>query len=271
MSDVQVLITQEGAHIPPIKRYKDKFEGHVIVVTGAAQGIGAVTATTFALQGGTVVLVDLNEDKLNEVCSKLSDEGARVIYRVCDLTKEAAVIQTIDSIVSTLGKVDVLAHVAGIYPFSPILQQSTEVYHKIFSVNMDSTFYLIKSVLPHMNRAGYGRIITTTSGVTFHPQAGLSTYAAAKNAVAAFTRTTAFEAGPGVTANSVSPGLVYNESTLTNPDSRAIFHMHVGRQAVRRYGLPRDVADTICFIASPEAEFLTGQNVDIGGGWTHGA
>lgn len=163
-----------------------------------------------------------------------------------------------------------LVHLAGIYPFKPILTYTAEDYHRIFNVNMESCFLLTRAVLPHMQKAGYGRIINTSSATIYSPEAGLSVYAASKGAVAAFTRSTAIEAGPGVTANVVSPSLIRTDTTwnaAASPDgSRPLFDKIVGRQCVKRHGLPRDVAHMISFIASPEAEFITGQLFDIGGG-----
>jgi NAD(P)-dependent dehydrogenase (short-subunit alcohol dehydrogenase family) len=269
--EVPLLLRQEGARIPAVKRYRDKFENHVVLVTGGAQGIGAVTAASFSYQGAHVVLVDMNEAKLKETTAKLSADGAKVTYQVCNLTDEAAVHRTIENVIAELGKIDVLVHLAGIYPFKLILEATSSDYHRTMSVNMESTFHLVKAVLPHMNKAGYGRIITTTTGAALQPEAGLGIYAAAKSAVLLFTRSVAMEAGPGVTANSICPSLIYNETTMATPGSREMFERAVARQAVKRYGLPTDVADMICFVASPEAEFLTGQNFDVGGGFTHGA
>ncbi|KPI42289.1 (S)-1-Phenylethanol dehydrogenase [Cyphellophora attinorum] len=255
-AEIPLLLRQEGARIPAVKRYRDKFENHVVLVTGGAQGIGAVTAASFSYQGAHLVLVDMNEAKLKETAAKLTADGAKVMYQVCNLTDEAAVHKTIENVIAALGKIDVLVHLAGIYPFKLILDATSSDYQRTMSVNMDSTFHLVKAVLPHMNKAGYGRIITTTSGAALQPEAGLAVYAAAKSAVLLFTRAVAMEAGPGYDGES---GL------------REMFSRAVARQAVKRYGLPTDVADMICFVASPEAEFLTGQNFDVGGGFTHGA
>ena len=264
---------QIGAMVPPIKVYPDKFEGQVVMVTGAAQGIGEVTAKLFAAQGALVVLVDLNKKKLEEVSSAIDSQGEKSSFWVCNVGVEAEVDSLISEVASTFGKIDVLVHLAGIYPFKPILTSTAEDYHRIFNVNMESCLFLTRAVLPHMQKAGYGRIINTASATVYAPVAGLSVYAASKGAVVAFTRSTAVEAGPGVTANVVSPSLIRTDNTWNNagalPDgSRPLFDKMMGGQCIKRHGLPEDVAHMISFIASPEAEFITGQLFDIGGGST---
>jgi NAD(P)-dependent dehydrogenase (short-subunit alcohol dehydrogenase family) len=265
---------QPGANTPPIKLCSDKFESQVVMVTGAAQGIGEVTARLFAAQGASVVLVDLNKEKLREVATQVESQGAKATCRVCNVGVEAEVDSLINEVVSTLGRIDVLVHLAGIYPFKPLLQYSVEEYHRVMNVNMDSCFFLTRAVLPHMQKAGYGRIVNTASGAMLHPEPGLSVYVAAKSAVAGFTRATAAEAGPGVTANAVCPGLIRTDNTWNSgialDGSRPLFDKMVGRQCVKRHGLPKDVAHVINFLASPEAEFITGQVLDIGGGATFG-
>jgi len=268
---------QVGANIPPIKVYPDKFDGQVVIVTGGASGIGEVTARLFAAQGAHVVILDLNRPRAEEIAAELSSKGAKVTAQVANLTVEADVSTAIQVIISTLRKIDVLVHLAGIYPFKPLLECTAADYHHIMSVNMESCFYMTKAVLPHMQKAGYGRIINTASSVILQPEFGLSLYNTAKSAIAGFTRSTALEAGPGITANVLAPGLIRTEMTWNNPGGvplppdapRPIFEAAVAKQVVKRQGLPRDVAHTICWLASPEAEFITGQVYEVGGGYTY--
>jgi len=124
---------------PSIVLNPQKFKGQVAVVTGSAQGIGQVVATLFAEQGASVVLVDLNKEKLEQVEQALVAKGLAASHRVCDLTSESHVHETINKIVQTLGKIEILAHIAGIYPAKPLLDVSAAEYRKIFQVNMDST------------------------------------------------------------------------------------------------------------------------------------
>jgi NAD(P)-dependent dehydrogenase (short-subunit alcohol dehydrogenase family) len=257
--------------MPSIKIYPDKFADQVIIVTGAAQGIGQVTAELFAAQGGTVVLVDIQE-KAHEVANGIESKGGKALVRICNIGNEREVENIIENIIDTCGHIDVLVHLAGIYPFIPIIGHSTEAYRRVLNVNMDACFFLTRAVLPHMNARGYGRIINTSSGTLQLPGAGLSAYVASKAAIVGFTRTTAVEAGQGVTANIILPGLIRTPAVWElhhSPDgSPGLFEQLIEKQCIKRSGRPEDIAHTICFIASPETAFTTGQIFDVGGGAT---
>lgn len=192
--DVHQITEQEGTRIPPINRYPDKFAGQVVVVTGAAQGIGETTATLFATQGASVVLWDINEKRVNAVRSNFVANGWKTTSRICDLCVEEQVDLTIHDIASTMGKIDMLVHLTGIYPFGRLLDASSTEYRQTVAANMDSCFFLTRAVLPDMQKAGYGRMVNIAGGVTYRPEIGLAIYAAAKSAVVGFTRATAVEA-----------------------------------------------------------------------------
>ncbi|KAJ9614974.1 hypothetical protein H2200_001048 [Cladophialophora chaetospira] len=263
---------EAAAKVPQVRISGDKFEGQVVVITGAAQGIGEVTACLFARQGASIALVDMDAEKAENVASKLKQENVTAEAFVCDIADEAAVRGLVDSIVGRFGQIDVLVHLAGIYPFQPIADHSFSLYQKVVSVNLDGCFLLTRAILPIMQEKGYGRIINTSSNTFESPVPGLSAYVAAKAAVRGFTRVTATEAGPGITANIIVPGLVRTDriwnSHVTQTGERPLFDMALGKQLIKRHGLPIDVAHTICFIASPEAQFITGQVFDVSGGMT---
>lgn len=263
-----------GANIPPIKVYPDKYEGHVVVITGAAQGIGEATSKLFASQGATVVMVDIQKDKLEAVWAEIEKNEylGKTTFRVCDISNESQVNSLIEELIATFGKISVLVQLAALYPFIPLVNHPTEQYKRIMTVNVDACFYLTRAVLPHMQKAGYGRLINTSSGTLQLPDAGLSVYVASKSAVLGWTRSTAVEAGPGVTANIILPGLIRTDAVWEaqkRPDgSRPLFDRLLAKQCVKRNGRPEDIAHTINFIASPEAQFITGQIFDCGGGAT---
>lgn len=263
---------ETGSNIPPIKVYPDKYEGHVVVITGAAQGIGEATSKLFGSQGATVVLVDIQEDKLIRVKSEIEAAGGKAAYRVCNIAEEDQATSLIDGLIATYGKIDVLIQLAALYPFIPLLDHPSKDFLQVMNVNVNACFYLTRAVLPHMKKAGYGRLINTASGTLQLPDPGLSAYVTSKAAIVGFTRSTAVAAGPGVTANIILPGLIRTEAVWKvheRPDgSHGLFDSLIEKQCVKRNGRPQDIAHTISFIASPEAQFITGQIFDCGGGAT---
>ena len=279
LNQTTIVMEEAGAQPRPIRLYPDKFEDQVILITGAAQGIGATTAQVFAAQGATVVLVDINQDALADLSQQiqLTRDGTETkesghrrvpspICHVCDVSDEKAVNKLVTDVKDRLGHIDVLVHLAGMYPFHLFTEYPSDAYHKVIQVNLDSCFYLIRAVLPQMQRAGYGRIITTASGSLFTPVAGLAAYGAAKGGIMGLTNMAATEAGPGVTANTLVPGLIRTEHMWRGGDTRHLFDSTLEKQCVKRYGRPEDIAHTVCFLASPEAGFITGLSIDIGGG-----
>jgi NAD(P)-dependent dehydrogenase (short-subunit alcohol dehydrogenase family) len=211
-------------------------------------------------------MVDIDEEGLHQVETSISSHGGKVSSRVCDLTQEEQVRELVHDIAHQYHKIDILSHVAGVYPAKPLLETTTEDYRKIFHVNMDSCFFLTQSVLPYMQKAGYGRIVNTTSQTIVKPEPGLSVYTASKGAVAAFTRATAVEAGPGITANVISPTMIATERTAAAPEMQPWLTKVVDLQVVKRNGTPEDVAHAFIYLASPEAGFITGQVFNVGGG-----
>ncbi len=273
---------EAGAQVRPVKIYPDKFKDQVVLITGAAQGIGATAAQVFAAQGATVVLVDINQDALENIRQQIQlnrdhsqrtestedsqEQNLSPICHVCDVSDEKAVNQLVIDVADRLGHIDVLVHLAGMYPFHLLADYPSDAYHKVIQVNLDSCFYLIRAVLPHMQRAGYGRIITTASGSLFTPVPGLAAYGAAKGGIVGLTNMAAAEGGPGVTANTLVPGLIRTEHMWRGGDTRHLFDSMLEKQCIKRYGRPEDIAHTVCFLASPEAGFITGLSIDVGGG-----
>lgn len=223
-------------------------------------------ACLFAAQGALVVMVDIDEESLHGVEASIRSSGGKVSFRVCDLTQEDKVHELVHNIVYTYHKIDIMAHLAGVYPAKPLLETTIADYRKIFQVNMDSCFFLTQAVLPYMQKAGYGRIVNTTSQTIVKPEPGLSVYTASKGAVVAFTRATAVEAGPGITANVVSPTMIATERTTAAPEMEPWLAKVVDVQVVKRNGTPADVAHAFMYLASPEASFITGQLLNVGGG-----
>ncbi|MEA3300871.1 MAG: SDR family NAD(P)-dependent oxidoreductase [Pseudomonadota bacterium] len=253
-----------------------KFSGQVAIVTGAAQGIGFVTAKILAAQGATVVLADINAEKLRESSQCSCFDNCDVHTHIVDLSIDEQVAALTEKTFSQHGRVDILAHLAGIYPFFPYTLDhlSTSDWHRVLQVNLDSAFLLARFVLPCMRSQQYGRIINTSSiAVDVVGAPGLAAYTASKAGIIGFTRALAQDAGmDGITANVVMPGLVETEHTKAmrgDPAATEVaFDSYIARQCIKRRGQPEDIAHCIAYLASPEAGFVTGQTINVGGGYS---
>ncbi|KEF58949.1 uncharacterized protein A1O9_03792 [Exophiala aquamarina CBS 119918] len=263
---MKAITHEKGAQVPSIKVYANKYLDHVIVVTGAASGIGKVTAHLFAEQGADVVLFDIDEPNIKDVQSSILQQGGKAEIQVCDVSDDGSVNKAIDATIQRFGKIDVLINLAGTAVFSPLERQTTENYQQVISTNLDGGFFLTRAVLPHMRKARYGRIIHTSSSTTGNPAFGLAPYVASKAGIIGLVRASAVEAGPGITVNALLPGLTDFTKVAETEQSSLLFDSVLARQAIKRRGHPLDMAHALSFIASPEAAFFTGQAFECSGG-----
>lgn len=250
-----------------MRRLSDK----IAFITGAASGIGLVTAERFAEEGATVVLADRAEDRLADALAAVGARGGRHRSVLFDVTQEDGWMRAVGQIESAFGRMDVLVNNAGYGHFRSIEATTLEDWRAILAVNLDSVFLGTKYCLPLLARSGKGSIVNVSSirGLVAGPNTG--SYCAAKGAVRLFTKSTALEcaaAGNGVRANSVHPGQVRTpllEKALSDP---ALREATLDRIPIRRIGEPREIADAIVFLASDESSFMTGSEVTIDGGYT---
>lgn len=256
----------KGACTPPIRIYPDKFAHHVVAVTGSGSGIGEATAQIFAQQGAQVIMLDIDEEKLKIIQASMLADGYKADIQICDVSNEQSVFNAIAETIRKFNKIDVLVNIAGIYPFHPLQNYPTDLYHRTRSINLDGSFYLTRAVLPHMQKAAYGRIIHTSSASIGDPQPGMAAYIASKAGIIGLVRAAAVEAGPGITVNAVLPGLTQTPGVLRHEGSSELFDKFVAKQVIKRRGHPWDIAYTNSFIASPEAAFYTGQTFNCSGG-----
>lgn len=242
-----------------------RMDGRVAIVTGAAQGIGRAVAQKLADEGATLVLADLNEEGVVRAASELTNAtGVRA-----DVGNQDDVQRLVDGTLEQHGKVDALANVAAIIPFTPWDDVTFEEWRRIMSTNLDGTYLTNRAVYYPMREAGYGRIVNVASNVILAGTPNLAHYAASKGGVWAFTRALAREVGKyGVTVNSVAPGLTETEGVMASPHAEAFEFVQM-LQCLPRRGVAGDIAPSVAFLLSEEAGWVTGQLLVADAGMSH--
>ncbi|KTR08796.1 SDR family NAD(P)-dependent oxidoreductase [Curtobacterium luteum] len=232
----------------------------VVVVTGAARGIGAVIAARFAAEGCRVVALDLAFDAA-------AGPGPDVDRVVCDVTAPDSVRTAVDTVVERHGTIDVLVNNAGINVEGLVADLDWDAWRRCMDVNVGGTFLVSRAVSPVMRAAGRGRIVNAASFAAIVPSVGSAAYAASKAAVVQFTRVLASELGPwGITVNAYAPGMVptaMNGFAEMPPEQQDRL---LDTLSLRRWETPDDVADLLVFLASDAASYITGTLVDVSGG-----
>jgi 3-oxoacyl-[acyl-carrier protein] reductase/pyridoxal 4-dehydrogenase len=242
-----------------------KMDGRVAIVTGAAQGIGRAVANKLAEEGAALVLADLNEEGVQRAASELTRAtGVRA-----DVGNPDDVQRLVDTTLEQHGKVDALANVAAIIPFTPWDDVTFEEWRRIMATNLDGTYLTNRAVYHPMREAGYGRIVNIASNVILAGTPNLAHYVASKGGVWAFTRALAREVGKyGITVNSVAPGLTETEGVLASPHAEAFEFVQM-LQCLPRRGVANDIAPSVAFLLSEEAGWVTGQLLVADAGMSH--
>jgi 3-oxoacyl-[acyl-carrier protein] reductase len=246
-----------------------RYAGRVVIVTGAARGIGAETARRFAAEGAAVAVLDLDEEAASRTASGLGAE--RALGLACDVADAADVEGAVRRVVEELGGVDVLVNNAGVTRDNLLFKMTEEDWDVVLGVHLKGAFLMSREVQKHMTAARYGRILNLSS-VSALGNRGQANYAAAKMGIQGFTRTLALELGPfGINVNAIAPGFIVTDMTDATARRLGMAPEELQRLSaeatpVRRVGQPADIASAAAYLCSDEASFITGQTLYVDGG-----
>ena len=238
------------------------FKGKTVFITGAAVGIGRAVAIKFAMGGANLVLADIDEASLASVKAEAEVYTQNVLTFNCDVSNEERVYDVVKNAESVFGKIDILINNAALWRcWAPFTDTSTDEWRKFIDINIMGVVYCTKAVLPKMLENGYGRIINVSSVAGVYGNANMVHYSTTKGAIIAMTKALAKEvADKGVLVNSVSPGSV---SPSENKDMNYFADSELSFMG--RTGTDMENANLICFLASDEASYISGQNIQIDG------
>lgn len=242
----------------------ERFAGKVVLVTGAASGIGAATARRFSEEGAAVAMVDREEAKLRATAASFPAE--RTMTVAADVADLMAVERFVQEAVDRFRRLDVLVNNAGVVAKGTVTEASVEDWRRVMAVDVDAVFYCTRAAVPHLI-AAKGCIVNVSSVSGLGGDWGMSFYNAAKGAVTNFTRALAMDLGAhGVRVNAVNPTLTWTGLTAGMDKDEALMAKFRERIPLGRPGEPEEVAAVIAFLASEDARFVTGVNLPVDGG-----
>jgi 3-oxoacyl-[acyl-carrier protein] reductase len=241
------------------------WQDRVVIITGAAGGVGTVLVDRFIRNGDQVIAVDATSDGLERLRAQYRSD-ARITTVVGDVSREADGQRLAEVTASAAGRADVLINCAGFFPIVPFEQMTPSEWNRVIEVNLTGTFLVTRAILPLMSGRGWGRIINFGSASTFDGTPGQAHYVAAKAGVIGFSRSLAREVGgQGITVNVITPGLTVTQA-VRDHFPPAVLESQRSRRAIQRDETPDDLVGPVFFLASPDSDFMSGQTINVDGG-----
>jgi NAD(P)-dependent dehydrogenase (short-subunit alcohol dehydrogenase family) len=243
-------------------------EGRVALVTGAGGGLGDGICSALATSGASIAAVDVEREKAERVADKLSRAGARCEAFEADVSDRSSAQETVERVADELGGVDILINNAAIYPRRAWTEIREEEWDRVMAVNLKGYFLCARAAYPHMREKGRGNIVNVASITFFIGWTLLMDYVASKGGIVGFTRTLAREVGPdNINVNAIAPGAFPTDAEKIHPDQEGYNRWVLEQQAIKRRGTPEDIGNLVAFLSSDASSFITGQTIEIDGGW----
>ena len=243
-----------------------KVEGRVALVTGGARGIGRAISEKLAAEGAAVALVDIMLDVAEKTASEFRAMGYNAMAIQANVAKFEDAEAAVKAVMDQYGRLDILVNNAGITKDNLMMRMSEDEWDAVIAVNLKGVFNFSKAATKVMMRARYGKIVNIASVVGRIGNVGQANYSASKGGVIALTKTTAKEfASRNITANAIAPGYIATEMTDKLPEeAKNAFLQYI---PLKRPGKPEDVANAVFFFCQPESDYVTGQVMNVDGGF----
>ncbi len=256
----------ETGERPMLKKFD--LTGKVALVTGASRGIGGEIALALAEAGADMALVARTEDALQAMAGRVRELGRRALAVSTDVAQVSALPAMVDRVVAEFGRIDILVNAAGIQCRKPILEVTEEDWDGVNSVNLKAVYFCSQAVARQMLKQGKGKIVNIASLTSSIGIANVSIYTATKSGVLGLTRVMSKEwSRQGINVNAIAPGYFRTEMTKRLYDDPAMHQWILDRTPMGRWGELEDLKGVGVFLASDASDFITGQLINVDGGW----
>ena len=242
--------------------------GRVAIVTGAGGGLGHGICDSLAAAGATVIAAGRTKSTLDDTVALVTGNGGKAVARLCDISRQQDIDALMKSVADEFGRIDILINNAAIYSRREWTEITAESWDEVMSTNLKGYFICARAAFPYMKAQGSGRIINIASITFFGGWSMLLDYVTSKGGIVAFTRALAREIGPdGVTVNTISPGAFPTDAEKIHPNQDEYNQDVLNSHSIQRRGTPNDIGNLAVFLSSEGGSFITGQLIQIDGGW----
>jgi len=245
-----------------------RLDGKCTIVTGSAQGIGAVLAKALASEGARVVVTDLADTSACVIAIK--EAGGEAIGLTSDVTSPEDLASMVGAAEAAFGPIEIIVNNAGIFAslaLKPFWEIPDEEWDAVMRVNTRGPFQVLKACLPSLQKNGRGKVVNIASGTFFYGPPGFAHYVASKGAVIGMTRSMGRElGGQNITVNAIAPGLTESEGVQANADFDKARAPTLAGRSIQRDMVPDDLIGAVLFLVTPDSDFITGQTINVDGG-----